>query len=143
MRLRRICKINPINLEMVRPTDELVETPDLADFNFTSKSRITLIEEMKNLSMTRGFKSIIPISDKNTGHGGIKTTFGCNMSGVTMRKLTTRCPFRMEYKKEHEHAYFVLKEMYPYHNHTLNQQFDLNGNYEVDFYAPGGEFIRD
>ena len=82
-----------------------------------------MIEYIKKLSMERGFKAIIPVSDRYS-MDGTSTTFGCNMAGVCKglrRELVAqKCPFRISYRKVFMIGVYMIEEIFPYHNHTLN-----------------------
>ena len=85
----------------------MVETPDFDDFKISAETREQLIHTVKTIAAKIGFKAIIPFSDRNN-----RTTatsyFCCSLSGVSSRKQSTNCPFKLTYMKTINDPYYRL-----------------------------------
>jgi hypothetical protein len=60
--------------------DSLVDTIAFTDFNFLSSSRDELIHIFKSIAAKKGFKAIIPFTDRNN-RMSTSSTFCCSLAG--------------------------------------------------------------
>jgi hypothetical protein len=96
--------------------------PNEADFNFCPFTREDLIMHVKQRGLVAGFRPIIPFADRNNKYYA-STAFACCMSGVSVRKNCTGCPFKVTYVKQHAEGFYRMATEYQdtflKHNHSL------------------------
>jgi hypothetical protein len=105
--------------EMPIERESLVETVGFDDFKFLCSTRDELIHVFKSIAAKKGFKAIIPFTDRNN-RMSTSTTFCCSLAGQSIRKKSTNCPFKVTYVKNiNDHYYNILPNFFQYHNHGL------------------------
>ncbi|CDW80092.1 UNKNOWN [Stylonychia lemnae] len=109
--------------------NSLVDTPEFQDFNFLSQSRDELIHLFKTVAAKKGFKAIIPFTDRNN-RMSTSTSFCCSLAGQSARKKSTNCPFKVTYTKNFADQYYKLENnFFSQHNHTLPiDEYLMNDN---------------
>jgi hypothetical protein len=68
------------------------------EYNFHPFSRDDLIMGVKTKAYTAGFRAIIPFADRNNKYYS-STSFACCMGGVSVKKVSSNCPFKLTYVK--------------------------------------------
>lgn len=84
-----------------------------------SSSRDELIHVFKSIAAKKGFKAIIPFTDRNN-RMSTSTTFCCSLAGQSIRKKSTNCPFKVTFSKNfNDQYYLMMPNFFQYHNHRL------------------------
>ena len=78
--------------------EALIETIEFDDFRTQCTTRDELIHVFKSIAAKKGFKAIIPFTDRNN-RLSTSTTFCCSLAGESIRKKSTNCPFKVTYVK--------------------------------------------
>lgn len=90
------------------------------DFDFCSYNRDELIGQVKTKAAIEGFRAIIPFADRNNRFYA-STSFACCMAGVSQRKLSSNCPFKITYVKQHQEGFYrmatAITDSFLRHNH--------------------------
>ena len=107
------------------PEKDKVETPNFHEFNMVVQTREQLIHTVKSTAARIGFKAIIPFSDRNNRHTAT-SYFCCSLSGSSVRKVATNCPFKLTYTKSvTDPLYRLQNDFRSFHNHPLPVQSEL------------------
>ena len=78
---------------------QMTETPGFQDFqNLRPDNREALVAQVKATAADKGFRAIIPFSDRTNRTTQI-TYFVCSCSGTSVRKSISGCPFKLTYMK--------------------------------------------
>ena len=106
----------------------MVETPNFHEFNIVVETREQLIHSVKSIAARIGFKAIIPFSDRNNRQTAT-SYFCCSLSGVSSKRTSTNCPFKLTYTKSIQDPFYRLQQDHTsHHNHKL----------PISEYAAGG-----
>ena len=101
------------------PVDQMVETPQFHEFNIVVETREQLIHSVKSTAARIGFKAIIPFSDRNNRQTAT-SYFCCSLSGVSSRRTSTNCPWKLTYMKSIQDPFYRMQPDYTsHHNHGL------------------------
>jgi hypothetical protein len=82
------------NLDMAK----MVTMENEKDFDFCPYTRDDLVMRVKQISGIAGFRAIIPFADRNNRFYA-STAFACCMSGISIRKHASNCPWKVTYIK--------------------------------------------
>ena len=78
--------------------NSLVTMDNEKEYDFCPFTREDLIMYVKQKAGIAGFRAIIPFADRNNKYYA-STAFACCMSGISLKKASSNCPFKLTYVK--------------------------------------------
>lgn len=109
------------NNQLLDPST-LTNMENEVEFDFCPFTREDLILHVKHKANAVGFRAIIPFADRNNKCYA-STAFACCMSGISVKKASSGCPFKVTYVKQHQEGFYRMatepQDTFLKHNHAL------------------------